>query len=52
MKKIKHLIIAIILLFVVWAIISYIDIISDNYYPNPEHSKYNLFTIITEDYKK
>lgn len=52
MKKIKYLIIAIILLFVVWVTISYIDIISDNYSPNPDHSKYNLFTIVTDNYNK
>lgn len=50
MKKIKYLIIAIILLFIAWTIISYIDIISDNCHPNPKHSKYNLFTIVTNNY--
>lgn len=30
-----------------WAIVSYIDIIWDNYLPNPTHFKWNLFVLMT-----
>ena len=31
-----------------WAIISWGDIVADNCEPNPQHSEYNLFVLMTK----
>lgn len=31
-----------------WAIISWADIVADNCEPNPQHSEYNLFVLMTK----
>jgi hypothetical protein len=36
------------IMFGAWAIGSYIDIVVDNHTPNPQHSEYNLFVMMTE----
>lgn len=30
-----------------WALVSWADIVADNNYPNPNHSEYNMFVIMT-----
>jgi hypothetical protein len=32
-----------------WAVISWVDIIADNNYPNPVHHEYNFFTVVFGD---
>ena len=32
-----------------WSVISYIDIIWDNFLPNPHHFSWNLFVLLTEN---
>lgn len=34
---------------VVWLLLSWIDIVADNSMPNPHHSKYNMFVLMTKD---
>ena len=36
------------ILFSIWFVASWIDIISDNCQPNPVHSEYNLFVMMVE----
>lgn len=31
-----------------WAVLSWADIVADNYEPNPQHSEYNLFVLMTK----
>lgn len=31
-----------------WAVLSWADIVADNCEPNPQHSEYNLFVLITK----
>lgn len=31
-----------------WAFISWCDIVADNCKPNPQHSEYNLFVLMTK----
>lgn len=34
--------------FLLWGILSWADIVADNCEPNPQHSKYNLFVLMTK----
>lgn len=34
--------------FLLWAILSWADIVADNCEPNPQHSEYNMFVLITK----
>ena len=54
MKKIGNAlgniyIIAVIIM-VIWLVVSWVDIIADNDKPNPSHSKYNAFVLLTEEF--
>lgn len=31
-----------------WAFISWVDIVADNCKPNPQHSEYNMFVLMTK----
>lgn len=31
-----------------WAVLSWADIVTDNCEPNPQHSEYNLFVLMTK----
>lgn len=31
-----------------WAVLSWADIVEDNCEPNPQHSEYNLFVLMTK----
>lgn len=35
-------------LFMLWLVASWVDIIADNTMPNPVHSEYNAFVMLTE----
>ena len=47
-KAIVTTFIAINVLFIAWAFASWCDIVADNCDPNPVHSEYNLFVLMTE----
>ena len=34
--------------FLLWAILSWADIVADNCEPNPQHSEYNIFVLMTK----
>lgn len=48
MLKIENIIPAIMILFLLWLGISWIDVIADNLQPAPVHSDMNFFVIITK----
>ena len=35
-----------------WSFLSWIDIVTDNYKPNPHHSPYNIFVLMTQQEEK
>ena len=35
-------------MFMLWLAVSWVDIVADNCQPNPVHSQYNAFVILTE----
>lgn len=48
MKKLmKSIICVILVVLAVWFVASWIDIVADNTQPNPQHSKYNMFVLMT-----
>ena len=49
MKTITTIIYTISILLCIWFAASWIDIVSDNCNPNPVHSEYNLFVMMTEN---
>lgn len=34
--------------FLLWAVLSWADIVADNCEPNPRHSEYNMFVLMTK----
>ena len=34
--------------FLLWAVLSWADTVADNCEPNPQHSEYNLFVLMTK----
>lgn len=52
MKIIGKVIIGICALFLLWAFFSWVDVVSDNCSPNPQHSDLNLFIMMTESTKE
>ena len=36
------------ILFILWGIVSWMDIVADNRKPNPVHHPYNMFVLMTE----
>lgn len=52
MKIIGKVITGICALFLLWAFFSWVDVVSDNCSPNPQHSDLNLFVMMTESTKE
>lgn len=52
MKIIGKVITGICALFLLWAFFSWVDVVSDNCSPNPQHSDLNLFVLMTEGAKE
>ena len=52
MKIIGKVITGICALFLLWAFFSWMDVVSDNCSPNPQHSDLNLFVMMTESTKE
>lgn len=52
MKIIGKVITGICALFLLWAFFSWVDVVSDNCSPNPQHSDLNLFVMMTESAKE
>lgn len=48
MKKLGNVICGLSVLFILWGFFSWCDIVADNCDPNPTHSQYNLFVVMTE----
>lgn len=48
-KAIVNLYLVLCVLFGIWFVASWADIIADNCAPNPVHSEYNLFVMMTEN---
>lgn len=48
MLKIENIIPAIMIIFLLWLSISWVDVIADNLQPAPVHSDMNFFVIITK----
>ena len=46
-EKLSIILSGIALLFILWVGISWVDVISDNLDPNPQHSEYNFFVLFT-----
>ena len=34
--------------FLLWTVLSWADIVADNCEPNPQHSEYNMFVLMTK----
>lgn len=52
MKIIGKVITGICALFLLWAFFSWVDVVSDNCSPNPQHSDLNLFVLMAESAKE
>lgn len=37
------------IVFMAWLLLSWVDIVADNSMPNPHHSEYNAFVLMTKD---
>ena len=44
----KKFLLGVCVVFLLWGCLSWCDIIADNCDPNPTHSQYNLFVVMTE----
>lgn len=49
MKILGKAITVICALFILWAFVSWIDVVWDNCSPNPQHASWNLFVLMTKD---
>lgn len=48
-KVVKGIIYTVSVLFIAWFVLSWADIVADNTKPNPQHSEYNMFVIMTRE---
>lgn len=48
MKALKFIGTALCILVLVWFFWSWADIVADNSHPNPTHSQYNMFVLMTK----
>ena len=44
----KKFLLGVCVVFLLWGFLSWCDIVADNCDPNPTHSQYNLFVVMTE----
>lgn len=51
-KVVKGIVYAVGVLFIAWFVLSWADIVADNTEPNPQHSEYNMFVIMTREPSK
>lgn len=49
MKAIRNIVCGLCVALMVWVFASWCDIIADNSKPNPVHSDYNFFVLLTEN---
>lgn len=52
MKWFSRIMVTLEVLFLLWLFVSWVDIIADNTQPNPQHSQYNAFVILTENFEE
>lgn len=50
-KIFKNLLLGLCMVFIAWAIVSWVDIVADNCKPNPVHNPYNLFVLLFDEDK-
>lgn len=50
-KIFKNLLLGLCVVFIAWAIVSWVDIVADNCKPNPVHNPYNLFILLFDEDK-
>ena len=48
MKALKYIGCGLCAALLLWAFISWCDIVADNCKPNPQHSEYNMFVLMTK----
>lgn len=48
-KVVKGIVYTVSILTLVWFIASWADVVADNTEPNPQHSEYNMFVLMTQD---
>lgn len=48
-KIFKNLLLGLCVVFIAWAIVSWVDIVADNCQPNPVHNPYNLFVLLFDE---
>lgn len=48
-KIFKNLLLGLCVVFIAWAIVSWVDIVTDNCKPNPVHNPYNLFVLLFDE---
>ena len=48
MKTLKYIGGGLMAVLLIWMLVSWADIVADNSYPNPQHSEYNLFVLMTK----
>lgn len=48
-KIFKNLLLCLCMVFIAWAIVSWVDIVADNCQPNPVHNPYNLFVLLFDE---
>lgn len=46
-ERILNIMVAFAALFLLWIGLSWVDVVSDNLEPEPRHSKYNFFVVLT-----
>lgn len=51
-KAIEIIICTVSIAFLLWGFVSWVDIIADNTQPNPQHSEYNMFVMMVENFEK
>ena len=52
MKWFGRVVVMLEVVFLLWLFVSWVDIVADNTQPNPTHSKYNAFVMMTENFEK
>lgn len=48
MKTLKYIGGGLMAVLLIWMLVSWADIVADNNYPNPQHSEYNMFVLMTK----
>lgn len=52
MKWFGRIVVMLEVVFLLWLFVSWVDIIADNTQPNPQHSQYNAFVMMVENFEE